>query len=325
MRHYFLFFFIFTLLIGGILYVFHPSDISLSLFQHTLSFPLSLWVILVLFAFFIGSLFFFASDWVKKFWFERHLKKDLETLIQQISNQLLSKHSTSYTFKTQSFQTLSKILSKAQLSPILGTPPSQENRIDQLFSELEELEKGNVLKDVYEPNSHAWEKNLHNKINSDPKFALKVIEENYPQNLKEYALNTLLSQDNLQEKTIQKLIKKDFDSKHTAKIIEFFLQKGYRLGQEDFANLLYKVDAPYILGLLKLFKSQFDPDFCISLFRKLAQDSKFHQAYAYLLLDYSMFDQAKEFIFEHENLMLPKAYIRLKEEGEDYPLELFFH
>ncbi|MCE3047772.1 hypothetical protein [Helicobacter kayseriensis] len=326
MRHYFLYFIVFCILVGGGSYVFNSSPIPLSLFQYTLSLPLAVWISLSLLIFFIGSLFFFASDWAKKFLFEYRLKKDFENLIEQIKNQLLEKEGAQLAFKTPSFQTLSNILQKITMHPKLGTPLSKNTKIDHLFSDFEEIEKGGISTNHLKPHSIFWEKNLQNKIKSDLKFAQKVLDEDYSESLKTFALHTLLDQNSISEKTIQKLIKVQFDSKTTSELLRYFLQHGYRLDQEAFLKLFSNLDQQAIIPLIQELKSHFDPDFCISLFARLAsQDSKFYEAYAYVLLDYSMFEKAKEFVYEHENLLRIKAYISLQEKGENYPLEIFFY
>lgn len=326
MRHYLLYFAVFCILVGGGFYIFNSSSVSLSFFQYTLSLPFAVWIILSLLIFFIGSLFFFASDWAKKFLFEYRLKKDFENLVQQIKNQLLEKEGAQLSFKTSSFQMLSKILQKMTMRPKLDTPLSQNAKIDQLFSDFEEIEKGGISKNSLEPHSIFWEKNLQNKIKSDLKFAQKVLDEDYTESLKVFALQTFLDQDSIPEKTIQKLIKTQFNPKATSELLRYFLQHGYRLDQENFFRLFSSIDSQDILPLLQEFKKHFDPDFCISLFAQLSsKNSDFCEAYAYLLLDYSMFERAKEFVCEHENLLRIKAYISLKEKGENYPLEIFFY
>ena len=321
MKYYFLFFFIFCIFIGGGTYILNPDPISISLFQKTLTLPLALWMLGGVSLFFLISLIVFAKDWAKKILSNRKEEKDLNLIIDQIYHQALGESLSPSTPKTHSLQILAKILKRFSLSPKLNSPQSNYPKIDELFRDLEALEKGEVLKKTFEKNTIFWEKNLINKIDSDLKFAQKILNEDNDEKLKEEAILSLIDHNALNEKLIPKVTKLH----NTHKILNHLLDKGYKLEKEDFLLLLLKVDSKHYLHFAQAFKKYFDPDFCIALFQELSlQKPEARNAYIYILLDYSMFDQARKFLEENQDLILPKIYIDLKDRGENYPLESFF-
>lgn len=321
MKYYFLFFFIFCTLIGGGTYILNPDPIAISLFQKTLTLPLSLWILGSVSLFFVFTLIVFANDWMRKKISDHKEEKDLKLIIDQIYQQTLSQDSFPNTPKTKSFEILSKILKRFDFSPKLNSPQSDNAKIDELFCDLEALEKGETLKKIFEKDTLFWEKNLINKIRSDLKFAQKILSEDNDEKFKEEAILSLIDHNALNEKIIPKITQ----LQNTQTILNHLIDKGYKLKKEDFLLLLLKADSGHYLSFAKAFKKYFDPDFCIELFHELSlQKPEAKNAYVYILLDYSMIDRAREFLEEHQDLILPRIYIDLKDQGKNYPLESFF-
>lgn len=325
MKYYLLFFFVFCLLVGGGIYTLNPSPISVNLFSYELSLPLSLWILGSVGIFFAVSLFFFANHWIGKFLSTYRQEKDFNRLVDQIHDQILQKTPAHTFYRTQAFQTLSKILQRVKLEPSLESSPSQNLRIDQLLLELESLKKGGVIKTPLQNNTPLWVKNTQNKIHADLKFAQKVLEGDYDASLKQCATLQLIQNGTLNEKIIQKIICQDLNQNDAKDIVDLFLDKGYKLGQAELITLLAKFDSKALIAFFNKHKHSFDPDFCVKLFSQLAQEKEeAKSAYVYVLIDFSMFDKAKEFLRDHEELILPKAYIELKESGKNYPFGEFF-
>lgn len=325
MKYYILFFFIFCLLIGGGIYTLNPSPITISFFSYNLSFPLSLWIIGSVTIFFTISLFFFANHWIGKFLTTYRQEKDFNRLINQICDQILQKQVTHPSYRTEIFQSLSRILQRITFEPHFESSPSKNPQIDQLLLDLKSLDEGKVIKASLPSDTPLWVKNIQNKIANDSKFAQKVIEENYSISLKQYAIFKLIENDGLNEKLIQKIIQQDFSQQNAKDILHHFLNKGYKLGQAELMALLVKFDSKALIAFFNQNKHFFDPDFCVELFGKLAQETdQAKNAYVYVLIDFSMFDKTKEFLIEHEELILARAYIELKEIGKNYPFDEFF-
>lgn len=324
MKYYFLFFFIFCLIVGGGIYTLNPSSISVDLFSYSLSLPLSLWILGSVSIFFAISICFFTNHWIRKLLSTRRQEKDLDSLVNQIQDQILQKTSHP-SYRTQPFQMLSKILQKLKIEPIFESQPSQNAPIDELFSSLKSLQNGEVIKNPLQANTPFWIQNTQNRINTDLKFAQKVIEGDYDASLKQNATIQLIQNESLNEKMIQKIIQQELDSKSAKIILEHFLDKGYKLGQAELIELLNHLESPSLIAFFQKYKHCFDPDFCIELFSNLVErNENAKNAYAYILIDFSMFDKAKEFLRDHEDLILPRAYIDLKESGKNYPFDKFF-
>lgn len=325
MKYYILFFFIFCLLIGGGVYTLNPSPITVNFFSYNLSLPLSLWIIGSVSIFFAISLFFFANHWIGKFLTAYRTEKDFDRLINEIYDQILQRPMTHPSYRTEIFQALSKILQRVKFEPRFESSPSQNPQIDQLLLDLKSLDEGKVIKAPLQADTPLWIKNTQNKISNDSKFAQKVIEGNYDASLKQYAILELIQNGALNEKLIQKIIQQDFSQQNAKIILEHFLNKGYKLGQAELIALLTKFDSKTLIAFFNQNKNFFDPDFCVELFAQLAQKAdQAKNAYVYVLIDFSMFDKAKEFLRDHEELILAKAYIELKESGKSYPFDKFF-
>lgn len=325
MKYYFLFFFIFCLLVGGGLYTLNPSPISVGIFSYNLSLPLSLWILGSVILFFGISLFFFANHWIGGFLRKYRQEKDSNRLINQIYDQILQKPILSSSYQTQIFKTLSKILQRVDLQPRPESAVSENEQIDQLFLDLKSLNEGKIIKTTLKEDTPFWIKNTQNKISSDPKFAQKIVEGDYDSELKRFAILELIQNGSLNEKLIQKIVRQNLDQENAQNILQYFLDKGYKLGQAEIMELVANFDSKALIRFFNQSKDLFDPDFCIELFGKLAsQNPEAKNAYVYVLIDFSMFDKAKEFLKEHDELILARAYIDLKENGKSYPFDQFF-
>lgn len=325
MKYYVLFFFVFCILVGGGVYTLNSSPIMLSFFSYELALPLSLWILGSVSIFFLISLLFFVAHWIGGFLSNYRQEKDFNHLINQIHDQILQKHPRTGFFYTKTFQTLSKALQRTKLEPYFESSPSQCTQIDELLTNLESLKNGKVTKTPLLKETSFWIQNTQNRIGTDLKFAQKVIEGDYDRSLKQYAAIELIQNETLNEKIIEKIIHQERSNDEAKSILELLLDKGYKLGKVELMKLLGMLDSKSLIDFFRRYKHQFDPDFCIDLFGDLAREKEeAKNAFVYVLIDFSMFDRSKEFLRDHEELILPRAYIDLKESGKNYPLEQFF-
>lgn len=323
MKYYFLLFFVFCILIGGGTYVLDSNPIALSFFGKTFSMPLSGWILCGVALFFMSSLILFAKDRIERFCFQFYLKRDFNALIAQMKSQILGREVSPSNLKNPYFQALAKALGRVKIAPNFQVQPSQNQAIDELIEDLRKLEEGEVLKEDFPKYSYFWEKNICNKVQINSKYAFEVLEGDYPKELKHKVLFALLNkEESLQDKSVSKILKMELEEKDCKMLLEYFLDKGYNVGLEDFRKLLVKIEIKQWLHYAQRFVCRFDPDFCLSLFKKLSASSK--KVYVYLLLYYSMFDQARELLKEgDEELQVFEAYLKLRDCGHEYPLELF--
>lgn len=328
-KYYFVFFAAFTLIIGGGFYGFNSSESTITLGGSPLTLPNAIWIILGITLFFVLSLIFFTSNWISKSLNQYKLEKDYQKLISQIYAQILKDSNFKpKIFATKDYKILSKILEKLSLEPKLQSPVCENEKIDFLFEVFKEINDGNVSSKLpLNPQSPFWERNTQNKLHSEPKSAYKILEEDYTESIKIEAIKVLAQNNLINEKLLQKLTPEILTPSLASTLLDELLQKGYKLSESDFVKIILS-SAPTHQTYLKLaqtFKSQFDPEYTLSLFNTLANTHlQAKEAYAYLLLDYGMSEKAQEFLAENDELILPKIYLELKQSGKIYPLELFF-
>lgn len=328
-KYYFVFFIVFVIVFCGGFYTLSSggSDITLSLGQTSLTLHPIVWLAIGLGVFFVFTLLFFVGNWFSRFSSSYKNDRDYEHLINQIYAQILQHPTPHHTFKTQSFQTLSNVLSRVELKADLSSTESQNQKIDTLFQELQEIQKGGVIKLDLTKDSEFWSKNIINKLKSDLKFASKVLEGDYPTAIKERAIDELIENNLVDEKIIHKFLSSQPAPELSKYFLQTLLQKGYKLGAKEFLGLLsfLQVSSKEFFHLAQKLKTQLDPDACIDLFATLAsQKEEAKEAYVFILLDYSMIEKAQEFLNDNDNLVLPRAFIELKKMGKNYPLEKFF-
>lgn len=326
-KYYFVFFVIFCVVCGGGFYVLSNEIVTLPIAQTPISLHVGIWMVVILTIFFFFTLIFFSSNWISKFWSSYRNDRDYDHFINQIHAQILQHPIPHHTFNTSSFQTLSNILSRINLEANLTSPESQNHKIDALFTELQKLQKGEVIKLDLEKDSELWCKNITNKLKANPKFASKILDEDYPTTIKKRAIDELVENNLVDEKLIHKFLSSQSHSELSKHFLYALLQKGYQLGSKELLGLLelLQVDSKEFFHIAKKLKAQVDPDTCIDLFATLAsQKDEAKEAYVFILLDYSMVEKAQDFLNDHDDLILPRAFIELKKMGKNYPLEKFF-
>ena len=328
-KYYLVFFVVFVIVFCGGFYTLSSggSDITLSLFGHSATLHPTVWLGVGISVFFVFTLLFFVGNWFSRFSNSYKNDRDYENLINQIYSQILQHPLPHHTFKTPAFQTLSKVLSRVSLHPNTSSEESQNKKIDALFAEILELQKGGVIKLDFPKDSEFWDKNIINKTKSDLKFASKVLEGDYHTDIKEKALDSLLENNLVDEKMIHKFLSHHPNPELAKYFLFALIQKGYKLGAKELFELLalLEVDSKEYFHLAQKLKPQLDPDTCIDIFSRLSmQKEKAREAYVFVLLDYSMIEKAEEVLNDYEDLTLPKAFVELRKMGKNYPLEKFF-
>lgn len=328
-KYYFVFFIIFVIVFCGGFYTLSTggSDITLSLFGYNPTLHPIVWLGVGISIFFVFTLLFFVGNWFSRFSSSYKNDRDYENLINQIYSQTLQHPIPHHTFKTPIFQTLSKVLSRLSLHPNTSSEESQNKKIDTLFAELSELQKGGVVKLDFPKDSEFWDKNTTNKIKSDLKFATKVLEGDYHTDIKERAIDELVENNLVDEKIIHKFLSTHPNPELAKHFLYALMKKGYKLGAKEIFELLalLQLDSKDFFHIAQELKTQLEPDVCIDIFSRLAeQKEEARGAYVFVLLDYSMIEKAQEVLNDYEDLTLPKAFIELKKMGKNYPLEKFF-
>lgn len=328
-KYYFAFFIVFIIIFCGGFYALNPvsSNITLSIFGHTITQHPVIWIAFSLSVFFLFTLLFFAGNWLSNFANSYRNDKDFDDLLNQIYTQALYKKAEHFHFKTKHYQTLSQILKRFDLQAKLDTQPSSYAKIDALFNAFTEVQKGGISSIKIPEENEFWNLNAKNTIRSDYKFAQKILEGEYDESLKILAIQELAKNNHLGEKTLHKFLISSSTPLLARTMLDSLLEAGYKLPQEDIKALLLSSNLSNkdYLKKLQIFKTLLSPDECITLFENLSiQDKEAREAYVFLLLDFSMMEKAQEFLRDNEDLILAQVFIDLKKIGKNYSLEKFF-
>lgn len=328
-KYYFSFFIVFIIVFCGGFYTRSQSsgDITLSVFGHSATQHAVIWIAFGISIFFLFTLLFFAGNWFSNFANSYRNDKDFDHLLAQIYSQALHKKEENLHFKTKHYKMLSNILKRFDLHAKLDTQPSSCTKIDSLFSSLEEVKKGGTSSIKLPEENEFWTLNAKNSIRSDYKFAHKVLEGEYTEDLKILALEELAQNNHLNEKAIHKFLSSSPSPTLAKSMLDNLLLIGYRLPIETIKSLLLhsKLSTKDYLSKTQALKAMFSPDECIGLFEDLSlQDQNAREAYVFLLLDFSMMEKAQEFLRDNEDLILAHAFVDLKKMGKNYTLDSFF-
>ncbi|ANV98283.1 hypothetical protein BBW65_05485 [Helicobacter enhydrae] len=331
-RHYFIAGLAFIVFVGLCAYFIYPEDLSIHIWgmQSELTLPLAVWIIITLGVFFVLTLLFLTTNSIATQIHSYRGKKDFEHLLTQIQNQMLDINHSDLSFKLPAYQTLSKALQRCHITPILTSPESGNAKFDHLIKDLEQISNGVFLKTniQYPKDTHFWNLNTQNKIASDLKFAREVLNGDYQETLQEKALDTLFHSQ-LDAKAIQKITASEYSPTITQKLIAHLLEGGFKIPLDQLQKLILKAkfSTQAMIALLGKLNTNYPPDSCLHLLENLAPHSpNIKVAYVYLLLEYSMFQKAQEYLHteECEELLWAQAFLDLKEANKHYPLSLFF-
>ncbi|TLD96751.1 ABC transporter permease [Helicobacter jaachi] len=335
LKYYVLFSIFFALVLGIYVYSLESQSYTYALPFSSLSFtlPLAVWIVCIVLVFFIITLAFFASVWARDLLEEYYRKNDYDKLLSQINEQALNQPIKSRVYKRKAFGDLSKILQRFYLKPRLDSMESFNRKIDTLFEDYKSVMSGNVvdLKSYRLSRDNKFNlQNLKNKITANYKFGFQILDEDYPIELKQYAVLEILK--NAEPKEFDKLF---------ARICNLTLTQS--LVQEMFKIFLKypkAIDAKYMRQSLKNVgtdtmeyihyaiesKGVFAPDEWIRFFEECADnDEKAEMALFYVLFELEMIDKAKERHRLHAKgeYKLIDAYLDLKSFGKNYPFDIF--
>ncbi|PAF46492.1 hypothetical protein BKH46_07005 [Helicobacter sp. 12S02634-8] len=324
-------------IIGTALYIYSldSSTYTLSTPHQAQSFnlPVAIWVAIVILIFFILSLVFFLGEWIRGLVAKYNNNRDFDKITQQIIDQSMQQSFTKQNYKNYHFDLIAKILARFRLTPDLNTPLSSAYKIDKLFDICTQIEGGNEqdLK-KYNPSedNEFFIKNIHNKIQKDPKSALEILKSTHNIPLKKYAFIHIAQKG--KDKDIQKALElsKDFLDKEMLKeVFIAYSQNRTTLQYQDIATLCQNAcyDPKNYLKLAQASKPFLSPDEWLKLFEYLAdKDENAEKSYLYTLLDLEMISEVNErlHIRSQSEFIVIKAYLDLKKIGKNYPLEVFF-
>jgi hypothetical protein len=205
-------------------------------------------------------------------------------------------------------------------------------RLNHLLDVIYKIKRGEYLdlkKEKFskylEDNNEIVIQNSINRLNKDPKFAIKILEEmeKYDKKLVDYALDKLIESDDLS--TIKKFAK-EIGKERLFKALERIADKeDIEFNKETLFEFLkfYKFNCRDYYRLAQVTFKKFDPDSNLEVFKDISiKEESAIPSYLFLLFKYEMIEKAKEVLDEHpeDDFKVFRAFYILKKGKYNYKL-----
>lgn len=335
LKYYVLFSFAFMFFGGLYLYSLDTQDYTYTLpfSDLSLTLPIAVWIVGIVGLFFVATLICFVCMWVKDMLEEYRRKNDYDKLLSQINEQALNREIKNRVFKCKNFSELSKILQRFSLEPKLDSMQSFHRKIDNLFEAYKDVMSGKVveLKSYHLSHENKFNiQNLKNKISTNIKFAFQVLNEDYSEELKIYAVFEIFK--NSDQKNIERLLqcipKIPLNKEIAQGLFRNYLKYLKNIDRKDLFELFGKVgfEPREYIDFARESKGVLNPDEWISFFEEWADcNESVELAFFYVLFELEMIDKAKERHRTHikGEYRILDAYFDLKDSGKNYPFDIF--
>ncbi len=329
--------FIWMALVGWYVYGYITQEsMSIDIFGTLIpSLPVALLVVAPLAILYLAGLFHMAFYSMLDSFRSRRYEKDFEKIIDAIIDAYLGKRSRNYTFKTDRYRLLGKLLEKSTVFPSSELIGATENeKTDRVLKMIEGIKNGEVVD--LKPFNLLPENPLviQNKKNRVKKGEIKVAD--ILANCTKYAdeLCQFVYADYVKTASLQNILKyKTFLTKESLHIIMARINSDeytLSISNEELIELLNKLKLSkqdYIELSITLSKGGMIPEQRMKLFETLSEE--YHEeamdAYLFTLFDLEMLAPADEVLEnaqpnEFQNF---RAYRALKECGKNFSIYLF--
>ena len=329
--------FIWIALVGWYVYAYVTQDsINIDFFGIPLpSLAIAIWVIVPLVVLYLASVFHMAFYSMLGNFKLRGYEKDFEKIIDAIIDAYLGKKSRSYTFKTDRYKLLGKLLEKSTIFPtgeLIGNTGNE--KIDRVLRMIDDIKRGEVV-DLKPfnllPENPLVIQNEKNKVNKGEITAADILS-----NCTKYAdeLCQYVYIDYVKTASLQNILKyKAFLTKESLHEIMARINSDEHtltISNEDLIELLNKLELSkqdYIELSITLSKAGMIPEQRMKLFETLSNEhhEEAMDAYLFTLFDLEMLAPADEILDnaqpdEYQNF---RAYRALKECGKNFSIYLF--
>ena len=329
-KKYVIFSIILIVAVFGYVYSLELGEYNITILDYSLILPVAVWIILPISLLALVTYLHILFYSFLKYFKERAIKKDHETMISVIKSNLLEKTNVPK-FKTKDFKNLYSILSQFKLNVSDTRFSSSDEELNKIVSYIQDIKEGKFVNDKsFKINETTTLANLNmlNKVNEQIDFAVDVLKkpENYSANVVKQSFENVLRDKSMT--TIKKLYKNiKLDKELAIKLFEKDAANNeFGFTAEEILKIVkdldYKKD-DYIM-LAKNYESILQPDQIISLFEKLSAElEEATPAYLHVLCEYEMIDKVREIISVSADTEYTafKALLDLKEAGKHYELE----
>lgn len=295
---------VFLIIVSVLAFLVNSGSYDLQTFGINITLPVALWIVLPALALLILSVMHMAYYSAKNFFLLRRWQKDADTLDDLIYWSLLNEPRENH-IGTDSLKSIASVLSGSSIIAKEGFE-SKSEKINDIINTVKTINNGTYVdlktKKISKQLSNANPlviKNSINRLQNDTKFADDVLSNvnKYDKSVIGEALNLVTKTQNMDK------IKKYLPLMNVANLDNIFkrLHGGESVGineeyVKDIAGSMALACKDYI-DLASSTMKFLDPKTMLGLFRGFEQkDENAEMAYLYLLLEYEMMDDAKEFI-----------------------------
>ena len=329
-KKYFIFSVILIVAIYGFAYSLELGEYNVTLFDYSLTLPVSVWMILPISLLALATFVHILWYGILSYFKQRAIIKDYEDMLKMIKSNLLEKEDT-HKFRTEQFKNLASIFSQLKLDVKDNRFLSIDDELNKIVGNIQDIKEGKYVTDksfkVLETTNLA-NLNMLNKINEQIDFAVDVLKkpENFSSNIVKQSFENVLKDKSMT--TMKKLYKNvKLDKEMAKKLFEkdaannefgFTAEEILRIVRD----LEYKKDD--YLALAKNYETILKPDQIIALFEKLSNELEDAiPAYLHVLFEYEMIDKARDILVNTKDVEFTafKALLDLKEAGKHYNLE----
>ncbi len=310
---------------------YHQSE-AISFFGvHLPPLPIAVLVLVPVFVLYVASVLHMTYYSVRSFFNLRNYKKDYDTLVDVIIDELLQKQK-SHVFKTPRYKLLGKVLESTAMVPKGELQVTENEKINDVLKTIHEIKDGKIV-DLKRFNLPADNElvllNQNNRmmnLDLSPEEILSKSEK-YSQDILEKAYMNYVAEAPMY--AIEKY--QEFITKEALFIILARVnseENTLEVSNESLLALMDRLDLSKsdYMSISKELSIHMIPEQRIKLFEELAQkDEEANDAYFYTLFDLEMVEKAKECLDSvgSDDAMKFRAYLALKESGHNYNINLF--
>lgn len=297
--------------------------------EYEIVLPVAVWIVLPLAVFFAIVCAAVLVNKIRAFLFSSRVRHDYAKLIEQIYAQTIGTHE-SVNFKNPRIDEISRVLQRFELKPLPNTVPSGMDKIDNFLNAYKALNEGEIvdMRQFRVPNdSPLVTLERQNRLAKNPQYALEILKRNTESaDTKRSALLALLQ---TTTDVVPYIPNVEINDEIARALLESILSKHLRFDAdeaESFVQLAH-YDAKQILAFMRKLKKILSPDSWLAFAEQTAnQNEEAELAYLYVLADLEMIERLKERLKHHtpEEFVAVRAFVELRENGKNYPLQAFF-
>jgi hypothetical protein len=329
-KKYFIFSIILIVAIFGYVYSLDLGEYTVSIFDFSHTLPIAAWLIVPIALLALATYVHILWYGMLKYFKQRAITKDYETIIKSIKSNLLEKNDV-YKFKTAEFKSLFSIISQLKLDVQANRFSSVDEELNKIVAGIQDIKDGKFVSDKViklSETSKLANLNMLNKVNEQIDFAVDVLKkpENFSANVITQSFENVLAEKSMT--TVKKLYKNiKLDKEMSKKLFEKDVENNeFGFTSEEILKIVKDLDYDKndYLMLAKRYETILKPDQIIELFEKLSSEVEDAvPAYLHVLFEYEMIDKARDLLVnsKDDEYTAFKALLDLKEAGKYYNLE----